>query len=100
MAWPGGKDKATALRGPVLVVEGLDVHYGRAHVLQGVSFVLEPHPTAIASSKVEKIETARSIPPANPEEMRGDRVLRRIIRISRTALSSKNGSHGIRVGPK
>ena len=27
--------------GPVLVVEGLDVHYGRAHALQGVSFTLE-----------------------------------------------------------
>jgi len=27
--------------GPVLVVEGLDVHYGRAHALQGVSFTLD-----------------------------------------------------------
>ncbi len=26
---------------PALAVEGLDVHYGRAHVLQGVSFTLE-----------------------------------------------------------
>src|SRR4029077_20489469 len=41
MAWPGAKDKTAAPRGPVLAVEGLDVHYGRAHVLQGVSFELE-----------------------------------------------------------
>src|SRR5882757_10914956 len=27
--------------GPVLVVEGLDVYYGRAHALQGVGFTLE-----------------------------------------------------------
>jgi uncharacterized protein (UPF0261 family)/ABC-type branched-subunit amino acid transport system ATPase component len=27
--------------GPILVVEGLDVYYGRAHALQGVSFTLE-----------------------------------------------------------
>jgi len=27
--------------GPLLVVEGLDVHYGRAHALQGVGFTLE-----------------------------------------------------------
>ncbi len=32
-----GDDKAT---GPVLVVEGLDVYYGRAHALQGVSLSL------------------------------------------------------------
>jgi uncharacterized protein (UPF0261 family)/ABC-type branched-subunit amino acid transport system ATPase component len=30
-----------AARGPLLVVEGLDVYYGRAHALQGVSFTLE-----------------------------------------------------------
>ena len=29
-----------AARGPLLVVEGLDVYYGRAHALQGVSFTL------------------------------------------------------------
>ena len=28
-------------KGPVLVVEGLDVYYGRAHALQGVGFVIE-----------------------------------------------------------
>jgi len=28
-------------RAPVLAVEGLDVHYGRAHALQGVGFTLE-----------------------------------------------------------
>jgi len=28
-------------RGPVLVVDGLDVYYGRAHALQGVSFTIE-----------------------------------------------------------
>jgi uncharacterized protein (UPF0261 family)/ABC-type branched-subunit amino acid transport system ATPase component len=30
-----------AARGPLLVVDGLDVYYGRAHALQGVSFTLE-----------------------------------------------------------
>jgi len=40
MAW---FDKKATGRGaaPVLQVDGLDVHYGRAHVLQGVSLVLE-----------------------------------------------------------
>jgi len=28
-------------KGPVLVVEGLDVYYGRAHALQGVNFTIE-----------------------------------------------------------
>jgi len=41
MAGPRDKDKAAATRGPVLAVEGLDVYYGHAHVLQGVSFELE-----------------------------------------------------------
>jgi uncharacterized protein (UPF0261 family)/ABC-type branched-subunit amino acid transport system ATPase component len=40
MAWLDRKDEAKP-RGPVLAVEGLDVHYGRAHVLQGVSLTLE-----------------------------------------------------------
>ena len=40
MAGAGAKDKAAAPRGPVLVVEGLDVYYGHAHALQGVSFEL------------------------------------------------------------
>ena len=31
----------TPAKGPVLVVEGLDVYYGRAHALQGVSLTLE-----------------------------------------------------------
>ena len=40
MAWFDKKPDPT--RGaPVLVVEGLDVHYGRAHALQGVSLVIE-----------------------------------------------------------
>ena len=40
MAWFDNKPDPT--RGaPVLVVEGLDVHYGRAHALQGVSLVIE-----------------------------------------------------------
>ncbi|MBI5719090.1 MAG: ABC transporter permease [Burkholderiales bacterium] len=30
-----------ATKGPVLVVEGLDVYYGRAHALQGVGFTIE-----------------------------------------------------------
>jgi uncharacterized protein (UPF0261 family)/ABC-type branched-subunit amino acid transport system ATPase component len=34
-------DAARPRRGPVLVVEGLDVYYGRAHALQGVGLVLE-----------------------------------------------------------
>jgi uncharacterized protein (UPF0261 family)/ABC-type branched-subunit amino acid transport system ATPase component len=41
MAGPGARDRAAAPRGPVLAVEGLDVYYGHAHVLQGVSFALE-----------------------------------------------------------
>ena len=31
---------SAAARGPLLVVEGLDVYYGRAHALQGVGFTL------------------------------------------------------------
>ena len=42
MAWFGrDRDEKKATRGPVLVVEGLDVYYGRAHALQGVSLTLE-----------------------------------------------------------
>ena len=41
MAWPGAKEKATAPRGPVLAVEGLDVYYGHAHALQSVSLTLD-----------------------------------------------------------
>ncbi|MBV9891201.1 MAG: Tm-1-like ATP-binding domain-containing protein [Rhizobacter sp.] len=33
--------RATAAAGPLLAVEGLDVHYGRAHALQGVGFTLD-----------------------------------------------------------
>jgi uncharacterized protein (UPF0261 family)/ABC-type branched-subunit amino acid transport system ATPase component len=40
MAGPGRKDVARP-GAPALAVEGLDVHYGRAHALQGVSFVHE-----------------------------------------------------------
>jgi uncharacterized protein (UPF0261 family)/ABC-type branched-subunit amino acid transport system ATPase component len=39
-SWLGGRNKA-APTGPVLAVEGLDVYYGHAHVLQGVGLVLE-----------------------------------------------------------
>src|SRR5439155_20293582 len=35
------RDSAPKVQGPVLAVEGLDVHYGRAHALQGVGFTLE-----------------------------------------------------------
>ena len=35
-----GRDEPKA-RGPVLVVEGLDVFYGRAHALQGVNLVID-----------------------------------------------------------
>ena len=43
MVWFGRSATTTArsARGPVLVVEGLDVYYGRAHALQGVSFTLD-----------------------------------------------------------
>jgi uncharacterized protein (UPF0261 family)/ABC-type branched-subunit amino acid transport system ATPase component len=40
MAFWSRKPEA-ATKGPVLVVEGLDVYYGRAHALQGVSFTIE-----------------------------------------------------------
>ena len=40
MATQGASDAARPA-GPVLAVDGLDVHYGRAHVLQGVSLTLE-----------------------------------------------------------
>ena len=40
--WPRDRDAAAPkVRGPVLVVEGLDVYYGRAHALQGVGFTIE-----------------------------------------------------------
>jgi len=42
MAWFGRRDHdAQTTSGPVLVVEGLDVYYGRAHALQGVGLVLD-----------------------------------------------------------
>jgi uncharacterized protein (UPF0261 family)/ABC-type branched-subunit amino acid transport system ATPase component len=41
MAWFGRERDAVKFSGPVLVVEGLDVYYGRAHALQGVSLSLE-----------------------------------------------------------
>ncbi len=40
MAWFGKKDSSVA-RGPVLVVEGLSVYYGRAHALQSVSLRID-----------------------------------------------------------
>ena len=44
MAWLGGDrdkgDKPGKSQAPMLVVEGLDVYYGHAHALQGVSFEL------------------------------------------------------------
>lgn len=39
MAFWSRKEAATT-KGPVLVVEGLDVYYGRAHALQGVGFTI------------------------------------------------------------
>jgi uncharacterized protein (UPF0261 family)/ABC-type branched-subunit amino acid transport system ATPase component len=36
----GAPAAKSGVRGPLLVVEGLDVYYGRAHALQGVSFAL------------------------------------------------------------
>ena len=41
MAWFGRSSDDTTASAPALVVEGLDVHYGRAHALQGVSLTLE-----------------------------------------------------------
>ena len=41
MAWLGRSDEKGRPNAPVLAVEQLDVHYGRAHVLQGVSLTLE-----------------------------------------------------------
>jgi len=42
MAWLGrDRDAAPPPRGPMLAVEGLDVYYGRAHALQGVTFTIE-----------------------------------------------------------
>jgi uncharacterized protein (UPF0261 family)/ABC-type branched-subunit amino acid transport system ATPase component len=38
--WSRKKDDAKS-RGPLLVIEGLDVYYGRAHALQGVNLRLE-----------------------------------------------------------
>ncbi len=42
MAWFGrDKEAPEKSRGPILVVEGLDVYYGRAHALQGVSLAID-----------------------------------------------------------
>jgi uncharacterized protein (UPF0261 family)/ABC-type branched-subunit amino acid transport system ATPase component len=41
MAWFGRDRDEAKTRGPVLVVDGLDVFYGRAHALQGVSLGIE-----------------------------------------------------------
>ncbi|MBS0447379.1 MAG: ABC transporter permease [Proteobacteria bacterium] len=41
MNWFGSKSTETAARGPVLVVQGLDVYYGRAHALQQVGLTLD-----------------------------------------------------------
>ncbi len=41
MAWFGKPQDNSDSRAPVLAVEGLDVFYGRAHALQGVSLSLE-----------------------------------------------------------
>jgi uncharacterized protein (UPF0261 family)/ABC-type branched-subunit amino acid transport system ATPase component len=42
MAWFGrDREAAEKGRGPILVIEGLDVYYGRAHALQGVSLSID-----------------------------------------------------------
>jgi uncharacterized protein (UPF0261 family)/ABC-type branched-subunit amino acid transport system ATPase component len=41
MAWFARQRDEKKASGPILVVEGLDVYYGRAHALQGVSFTLD-----------------------------------------------------------
>ena len=43
MAWFGGSRDTPPVQAPVLVVQGLDVYYGRAHALQGVSLELRTH---------------------------------------------------------
>jgi uncharacterized protein (UPF0261 family)/ABC-type branched-subunit amino acid transport system ATPase component len=45
--WSRRDDKDAKPRGPVLAVQGLDVYYGRAHALQGVSFTIERGVTGI-----------------------------------------------------
>ena len=39
--WSRDRTDAPAARGPMLVVEGLDVYYGHAHALQGVGFTID-----------------------------------------------------------
>jgi len=42
MAWFGrGRGLTDKPKGPILVIEGLDVYYGRAHALQGVSLSID-----------------------------------------------------------
>jgi uncharacterized protein (UPF0261 family)/ABC-type branched-subunit amino acid transport system ATPase component len=41
MAWFGRDRDEKKSAGPMLVVEGMDVYYGRAHALQGVGFTLD-----------------------------------------------------------
>ncbi len=41
MGWFSRQRDEPKARGPVLVVDGLDVYYGRAHALQGVSLTLD-----------------------------------------------------------
>ncbi len=43
MAWFGNRRDTPPVQAPVLVVQGLDVYYGRAHALQGVSLELRDH---------------------------------------------------------
>jgi ABC-type branched-subunit amino acid transport system ATPase component len=45
--WRGNTKPPRTSAGPVLAIEGLDVYYGRAHALQGVSFTIERGVTAI-----------------------------------------------------
>ena len=40
MSW-FSKPAASKSKGPLLVIEGLDVYFGRAHALQGVSLTLD-----------------------------------------------------------
>ena len=40
MAWLGRERGEAKTNAPMLVIEGLDVYYGRAHALQGVSLSL------------------------------------------------------------
>ena len=50
-----GEANTVKHRGPVLVVEGLDVYYGRAHALQAVSLTLDRGVLGIVRSEERRV---------------------------------------------